>query len=69
MTFPILEGLDGVQKMSKSLNNHIALKDPPNEMFAKLMSISDALMPRYFDLVTLFSEDEIDAYKKQACFL
>src|SRR5262249_33545607 len=48
---PILEGLDGVQKMSKSLGNFIALTDPPNEMFGKLMSISDPLMARYYELL------------------
>jgi tyrosyl-tRNA synthetase len=48
---PILEGLDGVQKMSKSLGNYVALTDPPNDMFGKLMSISDALMARYYELL------------------
>ena len=52
MTMPILEGLDGVQKMSKSLGNYIAIADPPNEMFGKLMSISDTLMWRYFELLS-----------------
>jgi len=52
MTLPILEGLDGVQKMSKSLGNFIAIDDPPAEMFGKLMSISDQLMWRYFELLT-----------------
>jgi tyrosyl-tRNA synthetase len=52
MTVPILEGLDGVQKMSKSLNNAIGVNDPPGEMFGKVMSISDALMWRYYDLVS-----------------
>lgn len=52
MTVPILEGLDGVQKMSKSLNNYIAVNDPPAEMFGKLMSISDDLMWRYYDLLS-----------------
>lgn len=52
MTVPILEGLDGVQKMSKSLNNYIALNDPPKEMFGKVMSISDSLMWRYYDLLS-----------------
>ncbi len=53
MTMPILEGLDGVQKMSKSLGNYIALTDPPGEMFGKVMSISDDLMWRYYELLSL----------------
>ncbi|MSR88224.1 MAG: tyrosine--tRNA ligase [Candidatus Margulisbacteria bacterium] len=52
ITVPILEGLDGVQKMSKSLHNHIAILDTPKEMFGKLMSIPDTLMPKYYDLLT-----------------
>jgi tyrosyl-tRNA synthetase len=52
MTVPILEGLDGVQKMSKSLGNYIGVSDPPGEMFGKLMSVSDVLMWRYFDLLS-----------------
>ncbi len=52
LTMPLLEGLDGVQKMSKSYANHIGLKDPANEMFAKLMSISDNIMWKYFELLT-----------------
>lgn len=52
ITVPILEGLDGVQKMSKSLHNHIAILDTPKEMFGKLMSIPDVLMPKYYDLLT-----------------
>ena len=52
MTMPLLEGTDGVRKMSKSLGNYIALEDNPNEMFGKLMSISDALMHRYYELLT-----------------
>lgn len=55
ITMPLLEGTDGVKKMSKSVGNYIALEDPPAEMFGKLMSISDALMMRYFELLT--SED------------
>jgi tyrosyl-tRNA synthetase len=58
LLLPILEGLDGVQKMSKSLGNYIALTDPPNEMFGKLMSISDTLMPRYYQL--LLERDQPD---------
>lgn len=53
LTMPLLEGLDGVQKMSKSLGNYIAITDSPNEMFGKLMSISDDLMWRYFELLSL----------------
>jgi tyrosyl-tRNA synthetase len=52
MTVPILEGLDGVQKMSKSLNNYVGVSEPAGEMFGKLMSISDTLMWRYFDLLS-----------------
>jgi len=52
MMMPLLEGLDGVRKMSKSYDNYIAFNDPPNEMFGKIMSIPDALMPKYFELLT-----------------
>jgi len=52
ITMPILEGLDGVQKMSKSLNNYIGISEAPDEMFGKLMSISDELMWRYFELLS-----------------
>lgn len=55
LTMPLLEGTDGVKKMSKSVGNYIALEDPPNEMFGKVMSISDPLMLRYYELLT--SED------------
>jgi tyrosyl-tRNA synthetase len=61
MTMPILEGLDGVQKMSKSLNNYIAINDSPNEMFGKIMSISDELMWRYFELLSFRPITEIKA--------
>ena len=63
ITVPLLEGLDGVKKMSKSLNNFIALNDEPNEMFGKIMSISDDLMWRYFDLLSFRSNDEITSFK------
>ena len=63
ITVPLLEGLDGVKKMSKSLNNYIALNDEPNEMFGKIMSISDDLMWRYFDLLSFRSNDEIASFK------
>ena len=63
ITVPLLEGLDGVKKMSKSLNNYIALNDEPNEMFGKIMSISDDLMWRYFDLLSFRSNDEIASFR------
>jgi tyrosyl-tRNA synthetase len=63
LTMPLLEGTDGVQKMSKSLGNYIGIADPPDEMFGKLMSISDDLMWRYFDLLSFRTLDEIDKIK------
>ena len=67
ITMPILEGLDGIQKMSKSLGNYIGIAEPPKEIFGKLMSISDSLMWRYFELLSLEkSMDEIQAMKKRA---
>ncbi len=63
ITMPLLEGLDGVQKMSKSLDNYIGIDDAPSEMFGKVMSISDDLMWRYFDLLSFKSNDEIQQYK------
>ena len=60
MTLPLLEGTDGVQKMSKSLGNHIAIMDPPAEMYGKLMSVSDELMWRYLELLSLRSQAELD---------
>jgi len=65
ITMPILEGLDGVQKMSKSLNNYIGITDPPDEMFGKVMSISDELMWRYFELLSFRSISEIDSWKRE----
>ncbi len=65
LTMPILEGLDGVQKMSKSLNNYIGINEPPNEMFGKIMSISDELMWRYFELLSFRSLSEIDEFRQQ----
>ena len=59
MTMPLLEGLDGVEKMSKSKGNYIALTEPANDIFAKLMSISDVLMWRYFELLSQRSEDDV----------
>ena len=64
ITMPILEGLDGVQKMSKSLGNYIAIGDPPEEMFGKLMSISDRLMWRYFELLSEVPLEEIQRWKQ-----
>ena len=61
---PILEGTDGIQKMSKSFGNYIGITDPPDEMFGKLMSIPDLVMPRYYELLTNVSEDEIRLLKK-----
>jgi tyrosyl-tRNA synthetase len=62
---PILEGLDGVQKMSKSLGNAIGIQEPPGEMYAKLMSISDDLMWRYWTLLTDLRASEIDAMRDE----
>jgi len=63
LMMPLLEGLDGVQKMSKSLNNYIGITDSPNEMFGKIMSISDDLMWRYFDLLSFKALDQIAQLK------
>ncbi len=60
LTLPLLEGTDGVQKMSKSYGNYIGLTDPADEMFGKVMSIPDALMVKYYRLCTLLTVDEID---------
>lgn len=65
LTMPILEGLDGVQKMSKSLDNYIAINDAPDEQFGKLMSISDDLMWRYFELLSFRPLSEIEAWKQE----
>jgi len=59
LTTPLLEGLDGVNKMSKSLNNYIGIDEPPNEMFGKVMSISDDLMWKYYELLTDVSPSEL----------
>ncbi|RME41761.1 MAG: tyrosine--tRNA ligase, partial [Deltaproteobacteria bacterium] len=61
MTMPLLEGLDGVNKMSKSLNNYVGVAEPPKEQFGKLMSISDELMLRYYELLTDADLDEVRA--------
>ncbi len=65
LTMPILEGLDGVQKMSKSLGNYIGIADEPNEMFGKLMSISDELMWRYLELLSFKSMSEIGTWRQE----
>lgn len=65
MMVPILEGLDGVQKMSKSLNNYIGVSDSPTDMFGKIMSISDGLMWRYFELLSFRPLSEIEKFKAQ----
>ena len=63
ITLPILEGLDGVQKMSKSLGNYIGITDPPEDMFGKIMSVSDELMWRYLELLSARPMSEIDAWR------
>ncbi|MFZ6687958.1 tyrosine--tRNA ligase [Undibacterium sp. SXout11W] len=64
LTMPLLEGLDGVEKMSKSKNNYIAITEPANTMFAKVMSISDDMMWKYYDLLSFTSIEQIAGYKK-----
>ncbi|MDP8078489.1 tyrosine--tRNA ligase [Phocoenobacter skyensis] len=65
MTLPLLEGLDGEKKMSKSLGNYIGVSDTPSEMFGKVMSISDELMWRWYDLLSFRSLDEIAKFKEE----
>jgi tyrosyl-tRNA synthetase len=65
LTMPILEGLDGVQKMSKSLGNYIGITDPADEMFGKIMSVSDELMWRYFELLSFRPMSEIEGFKQE----
>lgn len=65
LTMPLLEGLDGVEKMSKSKGNYIAITEPANTMFAKIMSISDEMMWRYYELLSSCSLSEIAQYKKE----
>jgi tyrosyl-tRNA synthetase len=65
LTLPLLEGLDGVNKMSKSLDNYVGITEPPDEMFGKLMSISDELMWRYFELLSFRSEAEIANLRRE----
>ena len=66
LTMPLLEGLDGVEKMSKSKGNYVGINDPAGEMFGKVMSISDQQMWRWYDLLSMRSNDEIAALKRQA---
>ena len=63
ITMPLLEGLDGVQKMSKSLGNYIGIDEEPNQMFGKIMSVSDELMWKYYELLTDVGVDEINALR------
>lgn len=65
LTMPLLEGLDGVQKMSKSLNNYVGVNDAPGEMYTKLLSMPDTIIWRYFELLSFKSMDEIEALKKE----
>ncbi|MCS4307788.1 tyrosyl-tRNA synthetase [Rheinheimera pacifica] len=65
MMVPLLEGLDGVQKMSKSLGNYVGITDAPNDMFGKIMSVSDELMWRYYDLLSFKPVEQITALKQQ----
>lgn len=65
LTMPLLEGLDGVQKMSKSLNNYIGITDEPDDMFGKVMSVSDELMWRYYELLSFHSLSDIENLKQQ----
>ena len=65
ITVPILEGLDGTKKMSKSLDNYIAIDEEPNEMFGKIMSISDELMWRWFELLSFITEENISELKNE----
>ncbi|RKP58929.1 tyrosine--tRNA ligase [Pararobbsia silviterrae] len=66
LTMPLLEGLDGVEKMSKSKNNYVGIQDKPEDMFGKLMSISDTLMWRYFELLSFRDMAEIAGFKREA---
>lgn len=65
LTMPLLEGLDGVEKMSKSKGNYIAITEPPNDMFAKLLSISDTLMWKFFTLLSFRPEAEIARFRRE----
>jgi tyrosyl-tRNA synthetase len=66
LTMPLLEGTDGIEKMSKSLDNYIGITEPPAEIFGKVMSISDSLMYRYFELLTDISLPQIKKYQREA---
>jgi tyrosyl-tRNA synthetase len=66
MTTPLLEGLDGVEKMSKSLDNYVGIADPAKEIFGKIMSISDPLMYRYYELLTDVPMSQVEAWKREA---
>lgn len=65
LTMPLLEGLDGVNKMSKSYGNYVGINEPPKEIFGKLMSVSDDLMWRYYELLSFRSSDEIASFKQE----
>jgi tyrosyl-tRNA synthetase len=65
LTMPLLEGLDGVNKMSKSYGNYVGINEPPKEIFGKLMSVSDDLMWRYYELLSFRSNEEIARFKKE----
>src|SRR5437773_9787655 len=65
LTMPLLEGLDGIEKMSKSLGNYIGINEPPREIFGKAMSVSDALMWRYWELCTDLSLADIAALHRR----
>jgi len=65
LTMPLLEGLDGVNKMSKSYGNYVGINEPPKEIFGKLMSVSDDLMWRYFELLSFRSSDEIERFRRE----
>lgn len=64
VTMPLLEGLDGTRKMSKSYGNYVAFNDPPEEMFGKIMSIPDEMIPRYYALVLFYDEEEVEKIKE-----
>jgi len=66
ITMPLLEGLDGIEKMSKTLGNYVGITEPPKEIYGKIMSISDGLMYRYYELLTDVPLTQIEAWKKEA---
>ncbi len=66
MTMPLLEGLDGVEKMSKTLDNYVGITEPPGEIFGKIMSVSDPLMFRYFELLTDEPLSQVENWRKEA---